>query len=46
MVRLVVTDDSGGAAQLIERRASNWKVVKPWIDSRCGISSRFLKKDA
>jgi len=34
VVRLVVTNGSGGAAKLVERRASNRKVAKPWLDSR------------
>jgi len=29
----VVTDGSGGEAQLVERGDSNRKVVKPWFDS-------------
>jgi len=29
----------GGMAQLVERRASNRKVAKPWFDSRCGSAS-------
>jgi len=29
----------GGVAQLVERRASNRKVAKPWLDSRCGNPS-------
>jgi len=26
-------------AQLVEHRASNWKIAKPWFDSRCGSAS-------
>jgi len=33
------TDGSCGVAKLIERRASNWKVAKPWCDSRYGSAS-------
>jgi len=47
-VRQVVTDRSGDAAQLVERRdnTGNRKVAKAWFDSRCGSASRTLKKDA
>jgi len=31
VVRQVVTDGNDGAAQLVERRANNWKVTKPWL---------------
>jgi len=31
--------NSGNTAQLVERRASNQKVAKPWFDSRCGSAS-------
>jgi len=42
VVKQVITDCSGGAAQLIERRVNNRKVAKPWLDSRCGTASRAL----
>jgi len=29
----------GGVAPLVEAPASNWKVAKPWLDSRCGSVS-------
>jgi len=28
-----------GVDQSVERRASNRKVAKPWVDSRCGSAS-------
>jgi len=43
VVRQVVAGDSGGAAQLVERRVSNRKVAEPWFDSRCGGGWRVLK---
>jgi len=46
MSRQVVTDGSGDAVQLVERRASNRKVAKPWLDTECSSAWRVLKKDA
>jgi len=31
----------GGVAQFGERRASNRKVTKPWLDSQCGSVSLY-----
>jgi len=39
--RLHITKNSGGAVQLVERRACNREVAKPWLDSRCGSASLY-----
>jgi len=39
VVRQVVSDGSGDAAQLIQHRASSGKVAKPWFNTRSGSAS-------